>query len=221
MILTAIHKKEMTEENVITGLFSVIFVAYCFLFANLGFIDIFGVVVVQFPYIFLVYSGTKSVLKAINRYDIDNNLIDPATNNKSKHFLKMSYSYIILIGVFLFVSFCSILVAWWLKGNMCIMLIHLFIPIYTALILWAQIKNLTEVGIFNPLALFTNYTFVAFTISLYEFADFFIYIFNQNIYSEYGKFYKDPTHIFDIFWILANIIFLLFIPRIKYLNKED
>lgn len=198
------------EENIIVCIFAVYFVCMCFIYSNLGFISLLAVNNVVNTYLILGYAGIKTNLRYLFNKDNKNTFI----NNLR--------SYCITTALFIIIILICNFIAIQDKSNFFIMLPKLLLPFYTFYLLFQTLRipnNYKEINNAFSISLL-NLNYYTFFISLYELGDWFIYITNMKYYNTWEGYYNDPTHIFDIFWIVIISILWVFIPRIIYLKKK-
>ena len=204
------NKTDVVEENFIVSSFAVAGVAFCFIFAHLGFINTLLEVLVIWPYVFLSYAGTKTSLRLIYR----------AHGGKKETFNWLNNFYVLLTTSFFAIELIVLGAGELLRNNYLVMSSNLIVPIYLLLLVVANGYALIKENRFFIDTVFTNYTLISFTISIYEFLDFIVFCFDNYKYKTFGIYYEDPTHIFDLFWILGNVTIFLFIPRMAMTLRE-
>jgi len=199
---------KILEELVITGLFAVMFVAYCFIFSNLGFINIPASICVPAAYLMLNYAGTKSTLRFLNK-------------KHSNIFDWLLFSYCLITGLYIVIELILMSLAIQYKSNYFLSIDNLIQPIYNGIIVLINFMALIKAKEFTIKLFLLNFTVVNFSITLYEIKDYNTIINNYSLYSEWGKYYIDPTYKFDVIWILINCFCWLFLPRVYYKLKGE
>lgn len=210
----------ISKENAIVGLFAVIFVAYCFMWSHTGFISSISEAFNQFPYYFLTMAGTETTFRVIkgkiNEWKKQNNQTE--LKKKRINVKLLQNIYVLVTGITMLITFFIILIGENNKNTTLIMLPNLITPIYLGIMVCINVYILHSYKSIYIKEMITSYYLVTFTISLYEIIDWYVFI--QGNYTEFA-YYPDKTHLFDVYYLLANISLLIFIPRFIYAIQDS